>query len=382
MVVGYGGRKIVMENTDTSYYGRILIKALSTYYPDNYYILYSPKQSSSRNKRLTELYNDKSVRVKFPRSYIHYKTRWYFNNGIVKSAKAHGVNTFHGIDDGIASGFAGSSFPTVFTMTDPLYKSAKNWADRMYMQRRARKSCKIAKRVIALNEEDRQIIIDHYHVNPDNVDVVYPCFYDGCDDAVPENMYDILREKYHLPERFVLYKGRFEKEDNITEAMKLIHELRNRNISIVLLGYRTDHFDNVIKEQAHDLHIFHRFKQLDKVHHADLTAVCRMAKAVIIPNTDRMRDLCKIINAQRSGALVICKDSAKAREYGGDGAIYFDNHEDGADKLSDVLENEALKADLMAKSRANTERFTGQILADNMIHIYRSVLTHRRLFQE
>ena len=27
MVVGYGGRKIIMENDDTSYYGRILIKA-------------------------------------------------------------------------------------------------------------------------------------------------------------------------------------------------------------------------------------------------------------------------------------------------------------------------------------------------------------------
>ena len=380
MVVGYGGRNIIMQNNDTSYYGRILIKALATYYPDNYYILYSPQNQS--NKRLTAIFNEESVRVKFPRNHIHNKERWYTDNGIVRSAKAHGVNTFHGIDDGLASGFNGSNFPTVFTMTDPLYRCQNGWIQRMLMQRRARKACKFAKRVIALSEVDRQVIIDHYHVNPDNVDVVYPCFYDGCDDAVPENMYDILREKYHLPERFVLYKGRFEKEDNITEAMKLIHELRNRNISIVLLGYRTDHFDNVIKEQAHDLHIFHRFKQVDKVHHADLTAVCRMAKAVIIPNTDRMRDLCKIINAQRSGALVICKDSAKAREYGGDGAIYFDNHEDGADKLSDVLENEALKADLMAKSRANTERFTGQILADNMIHIYRSVLTHRRLFQE
>lgn len=380
MVVGYGGRNIIMQNNDTSYYGRILIKALATYYPDNYYILYSPQNQS--NKRLTAIFNEESVRVKFPRNHIHNKERWYTGNGIVRSAKAHGVNTFHGIDDGLASGFNGSNFPTVFTMTDPLYRCQNGWIQRMLMQRRARKACKFAKRVIALSEVDRQVIIDHYHVNPDNVDVVYPCFYDGCDDAVPENMYDILREKYHLPERFVLYKGRFEKEDNITEAMKLIHELRNRNISIVLLGYRTDHFDNVIKEQAHDLHIFHRFKQVDKVHHADLTAVCRMAKAVIIPNTDRMRDLCKIINAQRSGALVICKDSAKAREYGGDGAIYFDNHEDGADKLSDVLENEALKADLMAKSRANTERFTGQILADNMIHIYRSVLTHRRLFQE
>lgn len=381
MVVGYGGRKIVMENTDTSYYGRILIKALSTYYPDNYYILYSPKQSSSRNKRLTELYNDKSVRVKFPRSYIHYKTRWYFNNGIVKSAKAHGVNTFHGIDDGIASGFAGSSFPTVFTMTDPLYKSAKNWADRMYMQRRARKSCKIAKRVIALNEEDRQIIIDHYHVNPDNVEVVHPCYFAGCDDSVPENMFEIIREKYHLPEKFILYKGRLDKDDNLKEAMQLIHELRNRKISIVMLGYRTTHFDNVVKEQAHDLHIFHRFKQVDKIHHNDLTAVAKMAQAVIIPNTERIRDNYKIINAQRSGALVICKDSAKAREFGGDGAIYYDNFGDGADQLSEILEDENKRKAMLQAARENTERFTGKELADHMIHIYRSVLMHRRLYQ-
>ena len=381
MVVGYGGRKIVMENTDTSYYGRILIKALSTYYPSNYYIVYSPKQSSSRNKRMADLYNDKSVRVKFPRTYIHNKTRWYFNSGIVKSAKAHGVNTFHGIDDGIASGFAGSNFPTVFTMTDPLYKSAKNWADRMLMQRRARKSCKIAKRVIALNEVDRQIIIDHYHVNPDNVEVVHPCYFSGCDESVPDNMFEIIRSKYHLPERFVLYKGRLDKDDNLKEAMQLIHELRNRKISVVLLGYRTPYFDSVVKEQAHDLHIFHRFKQVDKIHHNDLTAVAKMAQAVIIPNTDRIRDNYKIINAQRSGALVICKDSPKAREYGGDGAIYYTDFFDGADKLSDVLEDVTKREAMLKAARENTEKFTGQVLADHMIHIYRSVLMHRRLYQ-
>ena len=380
MVVGYGGRRIIMENNDTSYYGRILIKALARNYPDNYYILYSPENET--NKRLTALFNEDSVRVKFPRKHIHSKSRWYTGSGIVRSAKGHGVNTFHGIDDGIASGFAGSSFPTVFTMTDPLYRSAKGWIERMLMQRRARKACKIAKRVIALNEVDRQVIINHYHVNPDNVEVVYPCYYDGCDESVPDNMFEILRDKYHLPQKFVLYKGRFDKEDNMTEAMKLIHELRNRKISIVMIGYRTDHFDHVIKEEAHDLHIFHRFKQVDKVHQADLTAVCKMAQAVIIPSTDRSRDCYKIINAQRSGALVICKDSAKAREFGGDGAIYYDSARDGADKLSDVLEDENRKAEILAAARANTERFTAKVLADHMIHIYRSVLTHRRLFIE
>ena len=379
MVVGYGARRIIMENNDTSYYGRILVKALAANYPDNYYILYSPE--NEQNKRITSMLNEDSVRVKFPRSHIHMKERWYTGNGIVRSAKAHGVNTFHGIDDGIASGFDGSSFPTVFTMTDPLYKGAKGWIERMLMQRRARKACKIAKRVIALNEVDRQIIIDHYHVNPDNVEVVHPCFFEGCDESVPENMYDILKGKYHLPENFVLYKGRFNREDNLKEAMQLVHELRNRKISIVLLGYRTDHFDNVIKEQAHDLHIFHRFKQIDKVHHADLTAVAKMAQAVIIPNTDRMRDLYKLINAQRSGAIVICKDSPKARELGGDGALYYTDFNQGAELLSDVLEDENKKAALLQAARENSERFTSKVLADHMIHIYRSILVHRRLYQ-
>lgn len=380
MVVGYGGRRIIMENNDTSYYGRILIKALTTYYPDNYYILYSPQ--NEHNKRITALFNEDSVRLKFPRNHIHNKERWYTGNGIVRSAKAHGVNTFHGIDDGVASGFNGSNFPTVFTMTDPLYKCANGWVQRMLMQRRARKACKFVKRVIALNEVDRQTIIDHYHVNPDNVEVVYPCFFEGCDESAPEAMFEILRNKYHLPERFILYKGRFESEDNIIEALKLLHELRNRNISIVMLGYRTDYFDKVIKEKAHDLHVFHRFKQVDKVHQADLTAVVKMAKAVIIPNTDRMRDNFKLINAQRTGAVVICKDTPKAREFGGDAAIYYNNFREGADMLSDVLEDENKVAAMIQAGRENTERFTGQLLADNMIHVYRSVLMHRRLFQE
>ncbi len=380
MVVGYGGRNIIMENNDTSYYGRILIKALATNYPDNYYILYSPENRT--NKRLTSLFNEDSVRVKFPRNHIHNKNHWYVGNGIVRSAKGHGVNTFHGIDDGIASGFEGSNFPTVFTMTDPLYRNAGGWIARMLMQRRARKACKIAKRVIALNEADRQLIIDHYHVNPDNVEVVHPCFFDGCDESVPESMFEILREKYHLPQRFVMYKGRLDKDDNLIEAMKLVHELRDRKISIVMIGYRTDYFDHVIKEEAHDLHIFHRFKQVDKIHQADLTAICKMAQAVIIPSTERARDCFKLINAQRSGGLVICKDSDKAREFGGDGAIYYNDAQDGAEKLSDVLEDENRKAAIMAAARENTERFTSKILADHMIHIYRSVLTHRRLFVE
>lgn len=380
MVVGYGGRRIIMENNDTSYYGRILIKALATHYPDNYYILYSPEYH--HNKRLTTIINSTSVRVKFPRNHIHNKKRWYTHNGIVRSAKAHGVNTFHGIDDGIPSGFSNSSFPTVFTMTDPLFKNSGGWLDRMMLQRRARKACRIAKRVIALNEVDRQVMIDHYHLNPDNVEVVYPCFFEGCDDSVPDNMFDIMRNKYHLPEKYILYKGRFNDEDNLVEAMKLLHELRDSKISIVMLGYRTEYFDHVIKEQAHDLHVFHRFKQVDKVHHADLTAVVKMAKAVIIPNTDRSRDCYKLINAQRTGGLVICKDSAKAREYGGDGAIYYTDFRDGAEKLSDVLADENQKAAILKAARENSERFTGKILADHMIHIYRSVLMHRRLYQQ
>ena len=77
-----------------------------------------------------------------------------------------------------------------------------------------------------------------------------------------------------------------------------------------------------------------------------------MAQAVILPTSERSRDLFKIINAQRSGALVICKDSAKAREFGADGVIYYDNPHDGADKLSDILEDENRKAEILKAAYA------------------------------
>ena len=118
------------------------------------------------------------------------------------------------------------------------------------------------------------------------------------------------------------------------------------------------------------------------MHQADLTAVVKMAQAVIIPNTDRMRDNYKLINAQRTGALVICKDSAKAREFGGDAAIYYNDFREGAELASAVLDDEEKRNAMIQAGRDNSERFTGKKLADEMIHIYRSVLTHRRLFTE
>ena len=130
------------------------------------------------------------------------------------------------------------------------------------------------------------------------------------------------------------------------------------------------------------MHVFHRFKQVDKVHHADLTAIVKMAQAVIIPNTERSRDCFKLINAQRTGTLVICKDSAKAREFGGDAAIYYNDFREGAELASEVLDDENKRNAMIQAGHANSERFTGKILADEMIHIYRSVLTHRRLFTE
>ena len=79
--------------------------------------------------------------------------------------------------------------------------------------------------------------------------------------------------------------------------------------------------------------------------------------------------------------MVICKDSVKAREYGGDGAIYYNDFHEGAELLSDVLEDENKRQAILKAARENSERFTGKVLADHMIHIYRSVLMHRRLYE-
>jgi len=55
---------------------------------------------------------------------------------------------------------------------------------------------------------------------------------------------------------------------------------------------------------------------------------------------------------------------------------------EGNDLIDDVLADENQKAAILKAARENSERFTSKILADHMIHIYRSVLMHRRLYQQ
>ena len=50
--------------------------------------------------------------------------------------------------------------------------------------------------------------------------------------------------------------------------------------------------------------------------------------------------------------------------------------------LSDVLEDENRRDAMIQAGFENSKKYTGKVLADHMIHIYRSVLMHRRLWQE
>jgi len=371
---------VILANNDLSYYGRVLVRAMVGVFPDNYYILYTPYNISKTNKKLMSMLNEDSIRVKFPRAHIHNKRRWYKGDGIMTSLKTHGVNVYHGIDEQLPHGVRNGHIPSVVTLTDPLQRECGRW-EGWLRRRRAVKAVAKAKRVVVLSEAARREVIEHYKVNADDVEVVYPCYPESCDEAVPDNMHDILREKYHLPEKFVLYKGRLNSEDNVEDVLRLIHELEDRKITLVMLGYRTDHFDSGLKNCARDEHVYHRFKQIDRVHHTDLSAVVRMAQAVIIPNTSRNRDRYKIINAQRCGAIVVCRDSEIAREYGGDGAIYYNTPEEGAEQLNRIFANEDSRQQLLTASMANTERFTPQQTAGKMMHIYRSILMHRRMYK-
>jgi len=380
MVVGFGAEKVLLENDDLSYYGRVLIRALVVAHPDNYYILYTPKNITKTNKKLMTLLNDDSVRVKFPRSHVHNKQGWYTGKGIYASSKNHGINVFHGIDEQLPRGFKNSHIPTLLTLTDPTFEHC-GWWQGWLRRRRAHKAAGMAKRVITLTQSARQEVIDHYPVNADDVDVVHLCYHESCDEESSGSMTDVMRTKYHLPEKFILYKGRLNSEDDVEDVLTLLHQLDDHGISLVVVGYRTDHYDDKLKDFAQQQHVFHRFRQIDKLHHSDMTTVVRMAQAVVIPNTSRVRDLYKLINAQRCGAVVLCRDSKDAREYGGDGALYFTTPEDGASQLNHILGNDSDREALLQLGRDNSDKFMPQVIGDQMMHIYRSVLMHRRLYK-
>lgn len=202
------------------------------------------------------------------------------------------------------------------------------WSDRFFLSLLIPRSLRTAALIIAPSQFTKDEIVKYYGIDPQKIAVVPNAIGEEFLGIVPEDPTRdrAIREKYHLPEQFIIAVGTLQPRKNIPFLIEAFAALRKRlpDMRLVLVGNRdahhTDkHIDHTIAIHAlENAVVFSGF-----IEEQDLPHVVRLATICAVPSLYEGFGI-PMLEAMSQGVPVAAADIPSLREVGGEAALYFD----------------------------------------------------------
>jgi glycosyltransferase involved in cell wall biosynthesis len=176
-----------------------------------------------------------------------------------------------------------------------------------------------------------------------------------------------VRERYGLPDRFVLAVGARRPHKNVGMLVRAV--LKLKNAELVFVGNADKRFtDDAANEAAK---AGSRVHFLGSVPEADLPVLYNLATVVACPSLIEGFGL-PLLEAMSCGTPVVCSDIPVFREVAGDSVIYADPHNEAAwaQALDDVLSRPELRAKLREAGLKRASEFTWEQTARALMPLY------------
>lgn len=236
-------------------------------------------------------------------------------------------------------------------------------------------SANVARHIIVPSQVTADDLVSAYKVDPTKISVVHH----GIDPAMtdqPDHTDEEVREKYTLPELFVLAVGTMQPRKNLGVLAQAMSEVcKLHEISLVIAGRKGWMYEQV----EHDVltaGLGHRLHILDYIPSSDLPALYRAATIFAQPSRFEGFGM-PILEAMASGTPVIAARGSSLDEIGGEATIRFD-HDDTTElsgAIDTLLTNEHARDQAIAAGLTWASGFTWEqsarktriILEENLI---------------
>ncbi len=351
-------------------YSRDLIRILQEHQIGHLY-LFNPQKRKFLGVKLdnntTEI-NPQSLFWKY------FKSLWRTIK-ITDIAKQLPIDIYHGLSGEIPNGIY-KHIPTVVTIHDLIfmrYPQLYTFLDRKIHYRKFLYAAQNAQHIIAISEQTKRDIIQYLKVPEYKISVVYQ----GCHKAFKQFYTDDekneIRNKYHLPEKFVLNVGAIEPRKNALEIVKAIEPLKD--ISLVLIGSQTNYYQEILAYcQQHQLS--HRVQALSNVSMRDLAIIYQMATLFCYPSLFEGFGI-PIIEALFSKTPVITSSGSCFPEAGGDHSIYIPLKKP-AQEITEAIQlitsSPSLRNNMIEKGYQYAQRFTDEAVFNQLNNVYQTLL--------
>ncbi|MCP9610624.1 glycosyltransferase family 4 protein [Coprobacter tertius] len=371
MIIGLDAKRAIANHTGLGNYSRFMVDIMATYQEGHRYRLFIPKKKN--NSSYEKLLKHANVRSELPHSSTmkRFSSLWrsFF---IKKDLLKQGVQLYHGLSNELPIGIHKTGIKSVVTIHDLIflrYPEYYHSIDRKIYNFKFRYACQVANRIVAISECTKRDIMHFYNIPESKIDVVYQ----GCGAQysvmVSDEVKKQVREKYALPDRFILNVGSIETRKNLMLALKALKNVPEE-IHLVAVGRRTAYVDELL-EYARLNNLENRFHLIHDLPHVDLPAVYQLAELFVYPSRFEGFGI-PIIEAMHSQLPVIAATGSCLEEAGGEHSLYVnpDDVQGMSDAINRVISDEELREEMVSEGNIYLRRFNEDVLADQMNKVY------------
>jgi glycosyltransferase involved in cell wall biosynthesis len=236
-------------------------------------------------------------------------------------------------------------------------------------------SLKRADKIVGVSQFTRDEIIKYYKVDSEKVEWIYNSISeDFLFNDIANEQLSRAREKYRLPEKFILYLGTLQPRKNIRHLIDAFARIKDslNGISLVVCGNIEGHnADKLILERV----AFHGLKNEvvfpGFIDERDKMAVFALAHVFAFPSLYEGFGI-PPLEAMSQGVPVICSDIPSLKEIAQAGALFFDvtSLDDFSKKLYDISMDNDLRNELIRAGGERVSFFSWEKSARKMLAIY------------
>lgn len=374
-MIGYDAKRAFANNAGLGNYSRFVLDGISSLYPAEQFFLFSPVREA--HPALSPILARQNVRAVFPAGLSRLSSSFWRVHGMTADIAREGISLFHGLSNELPFGLRKKGIASVVTVHDVIflrYPGFYNAPDRAVYSFKTGRACRDADLVIAVSECTKRDLVRYFSVPPEKIRVVCQ----GCAPAFAvkrsEEEKGTVARKYRLPERYILNVGTLEPRKNLLLAVKAL-PLLPKDVHLVAVGRETGYVREILAQAEKD-GVTDRLHILAGVPFQDLPALYQSARVFVYPSFFEGFGI-PILEAVTSGVPVVGATGSSLEEAGGPGSLYVDphDHEDMAEALRKVLEDNELRQSMIQAGFTHAARFASDVLARQLMDNYVSVLS-------
>ncbi len=185
-----------------------------------------------------------------------------------------------------------------------------------------------------------------------------------------ENKVNIILNKLPIKQPFIFYVGNAHPHKNVEGLIKTFLGLRRKYQYLQLVLSGQDHYfwQRVKKQYQHEGIIYTGF-----ISDEELVALYKGARAFVLPSFEEGFGI-PLLEAMACGCPVVASNMASLPEVGGEAVIYFDPRDvdDIVEKISQVLNSEKIRKDLIGKGLKRYKLFSWERMAKQTLEVYQN----------